>query len=85
MISRVMGKYYLKKLCKFTLNDLLERGQFKQYTSITIKDKINKILKQKSEDLSNIYVNLKSFIHHALDKQYQRRINKHIKAVITHK
>ena len=81
LISRVMSKAYLKDLLQNSYNDLIHRGQFKNYVSISVKNKTNNILMTRSEKLNNAFINMKNYIKDKLNNKYKNIEKEHKKSV----
>jgi len=81
LISRVMSKTYLRDLLKNAYTDLIHRGQFKNYTSISVKNKTNNILMNGSEKLNNAFSNMRNYLKDKLNNKYKSIENAHQKAV----
>ena len=56
LISTTISKVYLRDLLKNSYNDLIHRGQFRDYTSSAVKNKTNEII-MKKKILKSIIIN----------------------------
>ena len=81
LISRVMSKTYLRDLLTNSYNDLIYRGQFKNYTSISIINKTNEIISTGTEKLNNMFANMKNYLKDKLNNKYKDIENNHKKAI----
>ena len=85
LISRVMSKAYLKNIYKNSMNDLVRRGQFRNYTSTTIKNISNTKIKEGSEKLSKVFKNMLDYIDNLEEQKRKEFIDRHTNAVNAHK
>ena len=81
LISRVMSKTYLRDLLTNAYTDLIHRGQFKNYTSISVKNKTSNILMSGSEKLNKAFTNMRNYLKDKLDNKYKNIENSHQKSV----
>ena len=85
LISRVISKHYLKNIIKNSYGDLINRGQFRNYSKITIKNKTNIKIQEGSEKLSNQFKNMLAFVNNLLVNKKNSLIEKHIESVNKHR
>ena len=85
LISRVISKHYLKNIVKNSYGDLINRGQFRNYSKITIKNQSNIKIKEGSEKLSNQFKNMFAYVNNLLVNKKKSLIEKHTESVNKHK
>jgi hypothetical protein len=85
LISRVISKHYLKNIVNNSYNDLINRGQFRNYSKITIKNKANIKIQDGSEKLSNQFKNMFGFVNNLFVNKKKSIIEKHTESVNKHK
>jgi hypothetical protein len=81
LISRVISKKYLRDLLTNAYTDLIHRGQFKNYTSISVKNKTNNILMSGSQKLNKAFTNMKNYLQDKIKNKYKDIENSHQKSV----
>jgi hypothetical protein len=64
-----MSKAYLKNLKNNSINDLIRRGQFRNYTSTTVKNISNSNIKIGSEKLNNAFKVMQNFLESLREKK----------------
>jgi len=85
LISRVISKHYLKNIVKNSYGDLINRGQFRNYSKITIKNQTNIKIQEGSEKLSNQFKNMFAYVNNLLVNKKKSLIEKHTESVNKHK
>ena len=85
LISRVMSKAYLKNLKDNSIKDLIRRGQFRNYTSTTVKNISNSNIKIGSEKLNNAFKVMQNFLESLREKKHKEFVDRHIESVANHR
>ena len=81
LISRTISKRYLRDLLDNSINDLIHRGQFKNFTSMTVKNQINEVIMTGSEKLYTAFSNMKNFINQNINNKFKIYQEKHKKSI----
>ena len=81
LICRVISKTYLKDLLKNSYTDLVHRGQFKNYSTVSVKDKTTKILMTGTQKLISAFNNMRSYLSDKLNNKYKNFETLHKKSV----